>query len=55
VRQGFVYGAFVDGVIDCGPGDEKDCTQEINALGSARATAYQEMLRPRIAAALATW
>lgn len=51
----FVYGAFFDGVFDCGPGDDKDCSQDNNALGPARATAYQEMLRPHIAAALATW
>ena len=51
----FVYGAFIDGVFDCGPGSNTDCTQEEAALSPAKAKAFQEMLRPHIKSALATW
>jgi hypothetical protein len=55
VYRDFVYGAFIDGVFDCGPGTSKDCSQEGDALGPAKAKAFQEMLRPHIKAALTTW
>ncbi|GAA3234229.1 serine hydrolase [Dactylosporangium siamense] len=51
----FVYGAFFDGVWDCGPGDDKNCGPEWDALGPARGAAYQAMLRAHINAALSTW
>lgn len=53
--KSYVYGAFIDGLFDCGPGDDTDCQQENDALPPARAKAYQEMLRPQIRAALMTW
>jgi hypothetical protein len=55
VYRSFVYGVFIDGVFDCGPGDSKDCSQEGNALSPAKAKAFQEMLRPHIKAAMTTW
>jgi hypothetical protein len=55
VYRDFVYGVFIDGVFDCGLGDSKDCSQEGNALGPAKAKAFQEMLRPHIKAAMSTW
>jgi hypothetical protein len=55
VYRDFVYGVFIDGVFDCGPGTSKDCSQEGDALSPAKAKAFQEMLRPHIKAALTNW
>jgi hypothetical protein len=55
VYRDFVYGAFYDGVFDCGPGDEMNCDAERDALGVGRGNAYREMLRQHVRAALATW
>jgi hypothetical protein len=55
VYREFVYGAFYDGVFDCGPGNDTDCVAERDALGVGRGAAYREMLRPHVKAALQTW
>jgi hypothetical protein len=55
VYREFVYGAFYDGVFDCGPGDEMNCDAERDALGTGRGNAYRELLRSHIRAALETW
>lgn len=55
VYRNYVYGTFIDGLFDCGPGNNTDCTQENDALGAGRAKAMEEMLRPQIRSALATW
>jgi hypothetical protein len=55
VYRDFVYGVFIDGVFDCGPGSSKDCSQEDALLSPAKATAFRELLRPHVKSALATW
>jgi hypothetical protein len=47
----YVYGSFVDGTIQCGA----NCDGEETAIGDARTAGVNEMLRPQIRAALATW
>lgn len=51
----FVYGAFIDGVFDCGVGSDKDCSQEANAMYPAVQASMAEMVRPHMKAALASW
>jgi hypothetical protein len=53
--RNYAYGTFIDGTFDCGPGSSIDCTQERDALSTGRAKAMEEMLRPQIRSALATW
>lgn len=55
VYRDYVYGTFIDGTFDCGPADNTDCSQEQAALGTGRGKAMEEMMRPQIRAALATW
>jgi hypothetical protein len=55
VYRNYVYGTFIDGTFDCGAGDNTDCSQESDALGTGRAKAMEEMMRPQIRSALATW
>ncbi|WP_020520876.1 serine hydrolase [Catelliglobosispora koreensis] len=51
----FVYGAFIDGVFDCGTGADKDCSQESAAMWPAVQASMAEMMRPHLKAALATF
>jgi hypothetical protein len=55
VYRNYVYGTFIDGTFDCGPGASTDCSQESDALGTGRGKAMEEMLRPQIRSALSSW
>ncbi len=55
VEKKFVYGAFIDGVFDCGVGDDKNCDAESAAMWPAVQASIAETLRPHLKAALATW
>ncbi|MEV4120492.1 serine hydrolase [Micromonospora sp. NPDC049645] len=51
----YVYGAFIDGAIDCGLGSSTDCSQESAAMFPAVQASMAELLRPHLKSALASF